>query len=288
LKTVLSCRSFIVGNPINCYLGLDDLLNRLAVRVQSTVVVIARWSVLLSLLLASVTLLQAQEVKYLDLTAVQQRTELRYPPAPPVSCGASGPCVGGGYGSASIGDGAPDIRNPQALRIDLLGVDPVEIDPETPLEAEFRVFNTGRVPLELPVSPHLSDLQPGEASVDFSYFSLALVVMATAEPQQADLRSLGFVELYGSPEHGGTMVSLKPGEWIRVKTNMKFRTWPSEPVSARLHGGFWLRSNTYHPHPGGSSIAMNNLYPNVTQSDPATWLHVNFIHHPSEQQNAKP
>jgi hypothetical protein len=263
-------------------------LNRLACRLQLAVVVIASWPILLSLLLASATPLQAQEVKYLDLTGIQQRTELRFPPAPPVKCEADVPCVGGGWGGASIGDGAPDIRNPQALRIDLLRVDPVEIDTEIPFEAEFRVFNTGRVPLELPVSPHLSDLQPSDASVDFSYSSLALVAMATAEPQHAELRSLGFVELYGSSEHGGTMVSLKPGEWIRVKTNMKLRTWPSEPVSVRLHGGFLLRSNTYRPHPGGSSTAIHNLYPNVTPSDPATWLHVNFIHHPSEQQDAKP
>jgi hypothetical protein len=267
---------------------LGDLLNRLACRLQLTVVVIASWPILLSLLLASATPLQAQEVKYLDLTGVQQRTELRFPPAPPVKCEADAPCVGGGWGGASIGDGAPDIRNPQALRIDLLRVDPVEINPEIPFEAEFRVFNTGRVPLELPVSPHLSDLQPSDASVEFSYFSFTLVAMATTEPQHAELRSLGFVELYGSPEHGETMVSLKPGEWIRVKTNMKLRTWPSEPVSVRLHGGFLLRSNTYRPHPGGSSTAIHNLYPNVTPSDPATWLHVIFIHHPSERQDAKP
>jgi len=134
----------------------------------------------------------------------------------------------------------------------------------------------------------LSDLQPSDPSIEFSYFSIALVAMVTAEPQQTEVRSLGFVELYGSPEHGGSMVSLTPGEWIRVKTNMRLRTCPSEPVSARIHGGFWLRSNTYRPHPGGSSTAINNLYPNVTPSDPATWLHVNFIHHPSEQQDSKP
>jgi len=242
----------------------------------------------LVLFIAGFSPLQAQEIRYIDITGVQQRTELRYPPAPPVSCRANGSCVDGGYGGASIGDGAPDIRNPQALRIDLLRVDPVEIDPEIPFEAEFRVHNTGLVPIDLPISPHLSDLQPSDPSIEFSYFSIALVAMVTAEPQQAEVRSLGFVVLYGSPEHGGSMVSLKPGEWIRVKTNMRLRTCPSEPVSARIHGGFWLRSNTYRPHPGGSSTAINNLYPNVTPSDPATWLHVNFIHHPSEQQDSKP
>ena len=93
--------------------------------------------------------------------------------------------------------------------------------------------------------------------------------------------------IYGSPDHEGTMITLKPGEWIRVKANVKLRTWPSEPVSARIRGEFWLRSNTFRPHPGGGSTATENLYPNITPSDPATWPHVNFIR-ASEQQDAKP
>jgi hypothetical protein len=38
--------------------------------------------------LALPSLMKAQEIKYIDLTAVRQRTELRYPPAPQLDCGA--------------------------------------------------------------------------------------------------------------------------------------------------------------------------------------------------------
>lgn len=230
----------------------------------------------LLLLVAGTAALDGQEIRYIDLTAVQQRTELRYPPEPPVNCEEGAGCSGGGYGSVSIGCGAPDWRDPHALGVDLLHVSRTDIDPTQPFEAEFRVLNTGRAPIDIAASPHLSDLQPSDASVVFSYFSLALVIRVAHEPQGPDVFPLGFVELYGSPDHDGTMVALKPGEWIRVKANVKLqlRSLPLEPVSARFHSEFWLRKNTFHPHPGGGSTEIQNLYPNHT---PTMWLPVQLL-----------
>src|SRR5260370_35017003 len=72
------------------------------------------------------------------------------------------------------------------------------------------------------------------------------------------------------------MVELKPGEWIRVTANVKLqpRSWPTEPVSTRFRGEFWLRKNTFHPHPGGKFTQIQNLYPNHT---PTKWLPVHLI-----------
>jgi len=210
-----------------------------------------------------------EEIRYIDLTVVQQRTELRHPPAPLVNCEEGAPCTSGGYGGVAIGDGAPDWRDPHALGIYLVRVSPTDVDPAKPFEAEFRVLNTGRAPIDLPVSPHLSDLQPSDASLAFSYFSLALVIRIAREAEGPDIFSLGFVELYGSPDHNGTMVALRPGEWIRVKANVKLqlRSWPLEPVPARLRGEFWLRKNTFTPRPGGGFTDRQNLYPNATPTE---------------------
>lgn len=229
----------------------------------------------LLLLVAGSAPLDGQEIRYIDLTVVQQRTELRYPPSPPVNCEEGAPCTAGGYGGVGIGDGAPDWRDPHAIGVYLVRVSPTDVDPAEPFEAEFRVLNTGRAPIDIPVSPHLSDLQPSDASLAFSYFSLALVTRVALEPQGPDAFSLGVVELYGSPDHDGTMVVLKRGEWIRVKANVKLqlRSWPLEPVSAHFQGEFWLRKNTFHPHPGGGFTAIQNLYPNVT---PTPWLPVHL------------
>jgi len=143
-------------------------------------------------------LLRAQEIKYIDLTDVRQRTELRQPPAPQSDCKGGTGCIGGGYGGGSVGDGAPDRRDPHALGIYLLRF-PTDINPAEPFQVEFRVLNTGTAPMELPVSPHLSDLQPSDVSLAFNYFSLALVVRGDAEPDGPPVSPIGFVELFGAP-----------------------------------------------------------------------------------------
>jgi hypothetical protein len=217
-------------------------------------------SVFLFLLLALPCLLKAQEIKYIDLAAVRQRTELRYPPAPQSGCRS---CLGGGSGGGGVVDGAPDWRDPRAMGIYLMRVTPTDINAAEPFQVEFKILNTGTAPVELPISPHLSDLQPTDESVAFNYFSLALVVRGEAEPQGPPVDSIGFVELFGSPDTESQTV-LRPGEWIRVNANVKLRTSPSEPVSARFRGGFWWRRNTFRPHPGGQFIEAHNLYPNET------------------------
>jgi len=153
-----------------------------------------------------------------------------------------------------------------------LNVSPIDINPEEPVEVEFKLLNTGSVPLEVPVSPDLSYLQPADESIPFTYSSLALVTKAKSEQQAPALSSVGYVQLYGAGDHKESMLTLKPGEWIRVRGEVKLWACPSEPVASSLQGEFWLRSNKFRPHPGGSSTEINNLYPNATPT-PATAVH---------------
>ena len=145
-------------------------------------------------------------------------------------------------------------------------VTPTDINPAEPFQVEFKILNTGTAPIEIPVSPHLSDLQPNDESLAFSYFSIALVVRGEGEAQTPYVDCFGFVELYGSPDHPESMIVLRPGEWIRVKANVLLRKWPEESISIRFRGDFWLRKNTFRPHPGGQSMDAQNLYPNTTQT----------------------
>jgi len=162
--------------------------------------------------LACSALLKAQEVKFVDLTNVQQRTTLRFPPSQQPNCAPGTACVGPGGGGGSVADGAPDRRDPRALGVALDRVAPTDITLDA-FEAEFRILNTGLAPIEVPVSPHLSDLQPPGESQPFSYLSLALVVDLSANgPVQA--LGVGWVELYGSAEHEDTIVTLKPGTMV--------------------------------------------------------------------------
>jgi len=220
---------------------------------------------LLLLILAPIGL-YSQEVKSIDLTNIIQRTELRFPPDPRQNDETG---FGGGYGGVMVGDGASDFRDPHALGIYLESVSPHEIDPKQPFEAEFKVLNTGLAPIQVPVSPHLSDLQPLDESLEFEYLSIVLhLTLMNADPDGPEISSGGNLELYGTTDHEGTILVLKPGEWIRVKANMKLQKWPSQPMSVRIGTSFGLRRITYTPHPGGSFEKIDNLYPNQT---PTGW-----------------
>src|SRR4029077_6696066 len=90
-----------------------------------------------SLLLVLSAFFGAQELRYIDLASIQQRTDLRFPPRPPTDCEDGTSCVGGGWGGGSTGDGASDMRDPHALGVFLSRATPTDIDRAEPFEAEF-------------------------------------------------------------------------------------------------------------------------------------------------------
>jgi hypothetical protein len=66
--------------------------------------------------------------------------------------------------------------------------------------------------------------------------------------------AFALAELYGTKDHEGTMLALRPGEWVDVKARLKPRYSPTESITTNLLGGFWLRKNTLTPHPGGGFV----------------------------------
>src|ERR1700674_3178179 len=245
--------------------------------------VASRQAKLLLLLLATSALLEAQEVRVVDLFNVNQRTELRFPPAPS-DCIPGAPCVGGGFGGVGVADGAPDPRDPRALGVALDRVTPTDITLDA-FEAEFRLLNTGLAPINVPVWPHLSDLQPSSESQPFSYLSLALEVRLSGTGA-AQAFGVGWVELYGSAEREDTIITLKPGEWVRVKAKIKLHTWPTKPIEAQLRGDFGVHDNVCKPQTGGAFTEAVNVYPNHTVF-PAVAVHFSPTHHAAQESDPK-
>jgi hypothetical protein len=222
------------------------------------------------------TLTGAQEVKFVDLSSIQQRTQLRVPPTQQPNC-VPEPCV---VERGSLSDGAPLRQDPRGLGIALDRVTPSDISLDA-FQVDFRVLNTGLVPIEVPVSPHLSDLQPPGEPREFQYLNLALLVRLTSTGPMHAL-GVGWVEMYGSADRRETIVSLKPGQWVRVDAKVKLHTWPSHPSEAQLRGDFWLRNKTFKPGDKGGYVEAVDVYPNRTLL-PAIAVHFSPTRSASQQ-----
>lgn len=219
----------------------------------------------LSLLLVASSL-YAQGIKYIEFSSAEQRIELRHPPCGSDMDGIT--CVAGGVHDGSVRYREKDTRHPQALGVYLLRVTPTDISPRQLFEAEFKVVNTGSTSIQLPVSPHLSDLQPDDESADFRYLKLVLITFLEPVPNGPEVHGAGSISLYGSAKHKGSMIKLPPGKWIRVSAKMKLHNWPPMPASASLQARFFLQDIVLHPKPGGGFIEIENLALDSTNIPP--------------------
>jgi hypothetical protein len=209
----------------------------------------------------------AQEVLYVDLVRVTPRVMLREPPASPTRCTPDGQCTGGFNHGTIIGDVGVGVDEPRAVRISLTSLDSVEYSKGSTAEIEFKVENVGRVSLQLPVSPHVADLQPKDETRPFEYEELSLVLQNNATKP---------LSLYGNQQHPHTLVTIKPGEWIRVRGRAEFALSDIQWKNAAAHGAqpitgeFWLHHVKFVPQPGGSIIQVDNIYPRHVTGDAMT------------------
>ena len=123
---------------------------------------IRRLGVALAVMLGTSIACLAQEVGFIDLTQVVARTELRYPPPRSDE-------VTNRRGGNSIVDGRHDDcdipnapKHAGALRTTLVWLDRDEYAVGDQPKFEVRIENVGSVPVEMPFSPHLADLQPAD------------------------------------------------------------------------------------------------------------------------------
>jgi hypothetical protein len=177
----------------------------------------------------------AQEVGFVDLTQSEARTELRHPAR---RSDDATDRRGGGSIVDSRNDQC-DVRNAPkdagALRTTLVWLDRDEYAVGDHQKFEVRIENVGSVPFEMPFSPHVADLQPADASQKFGY-SVARVEFWIGGTKWDWTSSEGDeIALYGASQHPGTMLTMHPGEWVRIIGTGKI-TRPEDVMSLIRNG----------------------------------------------------
>jgi hypothetical protein len=163
----------------------------------------------------------AQEIRYIDLSGVDQPTADK----PSGSRVDYSRCV------------AWNEPFPHQAMSSLEWIDATDLYPHQRVEIEVQVKNVGTAALKLPIYPNLTDLQLEKPSKQFEYYNLRLRLVA-GSPTLSTL--LGSLELYGVSTKPDTFVSLKPGEWIRVKGDIVVQRWFANDRTAIASTGLVL------------------------------------------------
>lgn len=147
------------------------------------------------------TLSFGQEVRQIDLSGAPENRDPR-----PVRSGRYMICRTNDAGSAR-----------KAVRVSVESLTPTDIHPEEQISVVLRVENYGQLRVVLPVSPRNTNLQVETGSIRYT----AMLPLTAGVPGGGTM--LGWLELYGSTLKSNTTVSLKPGEWITVRGDIRVR-----------------------------------------------------------------
>ena len=156
---------------------------------------------------------RAQQAASIDLTQVEQRVDLRRPPA------REGDPAGHRGIIEPVNSCYPVPKDAPAVQTTLVWVDQDQYAAGDDIKFEVRILNTGSVPLKLPFSPHLADLQPADPARKFAYSELGVgLELSSVLPHVSFTSNVGGggVTLYGHESHPGTMLTLQPGEWVQI------------------------------------------------------------------------
>jgi hypothetical protein len=169
----------------------------------------------LSATAALLSICPAQEVASVDLTKVEARIDLRRPKATSD--------MTGGYSGAQSNTSCPDSAQKGGeldTSLDSLGRTHYQVGDEPKFEVVLH--NTGSVPIRIPSSPNLADLQPKDPGKQFAYYELQIVLWIAAD-ERWSTDAGGYAALYGNDDHANTMLTLEPGQWVRVIAKGHFR-----------------------------------------------------------------
>lgn len=112
--------------------------------------------------------------------------------------------------------------------------------------------------------PDLADLQPADETKEFSAFNLAINLNLKWEPGKSV--PIAHFDLYGSTDHPGSLLSIAPGQWVRIRGSSPLITPPGSTLpdvanKQQVAANYGMRSITYTPTAGSVFTAITNMYP---------------------------
>jgi hypothetical protein len=177
--------------------------------MMSTIRAFAAHVIALSIVLvaSSSQLTFAQQVGFVDLSPMAPQPNLRYPQA------KEGQPSGLHGGMHEYRPCRSEMKD-GALKTTLLSLDRTDYNVGDHPVFEVQIENVGTTSIRVPSSATLSDVQPADAAQKFAYSTLQLVLWIGGANWKANTG--GGTALYGNDSRPGTMLTLRPGEWLRI------------------------------------------------------------------------
>lgn len=164
--------------------------------------------VLFNAMFLAVVFCAAQEVASVDLTNITPRVE--FLPPPPHAGDAS--VHGGTMSTWDYCDASEKIIGD--LKSTLVSLDRTEYRVGDQPRFEVRIENVGGNAIRIPFSPNRSEVQPSDPAQKFLYYKMLLQLWVGGKRWSADTG--GVIALYGDDNHSSTMITLHPGESVRI------------------------------------------------------------------------
>jgi hypothetical protein len=173
-------------------------------------------------------LLAAQEIGFLDVSAVPIQQRLREP------LGGIGQSVGG----KSLNSGSASAQVLLNLKLRPVSSSGQEID------YEIQLTNIGQERIVIPWTPSPRDVEPEDPSASYTFIVASLTLWAVTETGGAEVLSSAL--LFGS-EASSTLKELAPGQSVRIRARTKIEGEPNlRPTRVRAS---WSTSiSTFHPN----------------------------------------
>jgi hypothetical protein len=207
------------------------------------------WCRILSLVVFCSAACVAQEAAFVDLTEPAPRVALRRPARQPDDPPAQG-------GSITTRECAIPDPNAGSLKTTIVVLDRVELRVGDEPLFQVQIENVGSAAVKVPISAAMEPLQPDDLSQKFAYYEADVALWIGGASWYAN--TAGSLTLYGDDSHPGTIVMLRPGEWVRVAGKGKIRLLDDSKLRAASGdkpNRLFARTAIYHVETNVTSTA---------------------------------